>query len=65
VKNIAAHPKITVSADETGIVSQAGAVLLTRTLRVTGLDAGLSVALGRRRPRRRCMTRGRSSPIWR
>jgi Transposase DDE domain group 1 len=47
VKNIAAHPKITVSADGTGIVSQAGAVLLTRTLRATGLDAGLSAALGR------------------
>ena len=47
MKNIAAHPKITVSADGTGIVSQAGAVLLTRTLRASGLDAGLSAALGR------------------
>jgi hypothetical protein len=50
VNNIAARPKITVSADGAGIVSQAGAVLLTRTLRVTGLDAGLSEALGRWRP---------------
>ena len=36
--NTARRPKITVSADGTGIVSQAGAVLLTQTLRVTGLD---------------------------
>jgi hypothetical protein len=42
VNNIAAHPRLVVSADGTGIVSQAGGVLLTRTLRVTGLDAGLS-----------------------
>ena len=33
-------------------MSQAGGVLLTRTLRVTGLDAGLSAALGRWRPPR-------------
>jgi hypothetical protein len=52
VKNTAAHPKIVVSADGTGIVSQAGAVLLTGTLRATGLDAGLTAALGRWRPGR-------------
>ena len=52
MKNTAAHPKIAVSADGAGIVSHAGAVLLTRTLRATGLDAGLSAALGRWRPRR-------------
>jgi hypothetical protein len=40
------------SADGTGIVSQAGGVLLTRTLRVTGLDRGLSGALERWRPGR-------------
>jgi hypothetical protein len=52
VKNTAGHPKIVVSADGAGIVSHAGAVLLTRTLRATGLDAGLSGALGRWRPGR-------------
>jgi DDE family transposase len=41
-----------VSVDGTGIVSQAGAVLLTRTLQATGLDAGLTAALGRWRPGR-------------
>jgi hypothetical protein len=52
VKNTAADPKIIVSADGTGIVSQAGAVLLTRTLQASGLDAGLTAALGRWRPGR-------------
>jgi Transposase DDE domain group 1 len=52
VKNTARRPKITVSADGRGIVSQAGAVLLTQTLRATGLDRGLALALSRwRRPR--------------
>jgi hypothetical protein len=41
-----------VSADGTGIVSQAGAVLVTQTLRATGLDRGLSAALERWRPGR-------------
>jgi DDE family transposase len=41
-----------VSVEGTGIVSQAGAVLLTRTLQATGLDAGLTAALGRWRPGR-------------
>jgi hypothetical protein len=35
-----------VSDDGTGIVSHAGVVLLTETARVTGLQAGLSQALG-------------------
>jgi len=47
MQNTACRPKITVSADGSGIVSHAGAVLLTRVLRVTGLDAGLAGALGR------------------
>ncbi len=47
MQNTACRPKITVSADGTGIVSHAGAVLLTQTLRVSGLDAGLAAALGR------------------
>ena len=41
-----------VSADGTGVVSQAGGLLLTRVLRVTGLDRGLDVALERWRPAR-------------
>ena len=48
----ASHSKIMVSADGTGIVSQAGGLLLTRTLRVTGLDRGLDTALERWRPAR-------------
>jgi hypothetical protein len=46
------HPRITVSADGTGIVSQAGGLLLTQALRVTGLDRGLDAALERWRPAR-------------
>jgi hypothetical protein len=47
MQNTACRPKITVSAGGTGIVSHAGAVLLTQALRVTGLDAGLAGALRR------------------
>ena len=36
-----------VSADGTGLVSQAGAVLLVQAMRVTGLDRGLRAALVR------------------
>ena len=46
------HSKIMVSGDGTGIVSQAGGLLLTRTLGVTGLDRGLEAALERWRPAR-------------
>jgi hypothetical protein len=38
---------VTVSADGRGLVSQAGAVLLWETMRVTGLGRGLSQNLGR------------------
>jgi hypothetical protein len=38
------HARIAVSADGTGLVSQACRVLLTQTLRVTGLGRGLSAA---------------------
>ena len=45
------HSKIMVSADGTGIVSQAGSLLLIRALEVTGLGRGLGAALERsRRP---------------
>jgi hypothetical protein len=52
MKVTAARPKITVSADGSGIVSQAGALVLTQAMRATGLDRGLAAALERwRAPR--------------
>jgi hypothetical protein len=48
----ARNSKIMMSADGTGIVSQAGGLLLTQTLRAAGLDRGLDAALERwRQPR--------------
>jgi hypothetical protein len=49
VKNTAPRPKITVSDDGKGLVSQAGGLLLTQVLRVTGLDRALSQGLERHR----------------
>jgi Transposase DDE domain group 1 len=52
VKNSARGSRVTVSADGRGLVSQAGAVLLWETMRVTGLGRGLSAGLARwRAPR--------------
>jgi Transposase DDE domain group 1 len=52
VQNTARRSKITVSADGTGLVPQAGTLLLAETLRVTGLGGGLSGGLARwRAPR--------------
>jgi hypothetical protein len=52
VQNTACRPKITVSADGKGLVSQAGVLLLAETLRVTGLGEGLADGLARwRAPR--------------
>jgi Transposase DDE domain group 1 len=52
VQNTARRTKITVSADGTGLVPQAGTLLLAETLRVTGLGGGLSGGLARwRAPR--------------
>jgi DDE family transposase len=52
MQNTVRRPRLLVSADGAGIVSHAGGVLVTRTARVTGLDAGLSAGLGRwRAPR--------------
>jgi hypothetical protein len=47
VKDNVRASKITVSADGRGLVSQAGAVLLRETMRVTGLGRGLSGRLAR------------------
>jgi Transposase DDE domain group 1 len=52
MKAIATCPKITVSADGKGIVSQGGALLLTQSMKATGLDRGLSAALERWRASR-------------
>ena len=46
VKNTV-RPTITVSDDAKGLVFQAGGLLLTRVLRVTGLDRALSQGLER------------------
>ena len=52
MQNTARRPKITVSADGKGMVSQAGVLLLAETLRVTGLGEGLADGLARwRAPR--------------
>ena len=52
MQNTAHRAKITVSADGTGLVSQAGMVLLAEAARVTGLGQGLSAGLARwRAPR--------------
>jgi hypothetical protein len=45
MQNSARRSKVTVSADGRGLVSQAGAVLLWETMRVTGLGRGLSAVL--------------------
>ena len=45
MKSSARSRRVVVSADGRGLVSQAGAVLLWETLRVTGLGRGLSAAL--------------------
>jgi hypothetical protein len=52
VNNTVRRPRITVSADGQGLVSQAGTLLLAGTLRATGLSQGLSAGLARwRAPR--------------
>jgi len=52
VNNSARAARVSVSADGRGLVSQAGAVLLWETMRVTGLGRGLSQGLARwRAPR--------------
>ena len=52
MKNTVRRPKITVSADGRGLVSQAGTLLLGEAARVTGLAQGLSAGLARwRAPR--------------
>jgi hypothetical protein len=52
VQNTARRPKITVSADGKGVVSQAGTLLLAEAARVTGLGQGLSGGLARWRASR-------------
>ncbi|MET8002889.1 IS1380 family transposase [Nonomuraea glycinis] len=52
MNSIASRRKITVSADGRGLVSHGGGLLLTHTLRITGLDKNLSQRLERWRPGR-------------
>jgi hypothetical protein len=52
VHDTARRTKITVSADGSGLVSQAGTLLLAEAARATGLSRGLSGALARWRARR-------------
>ncbi|TDC56008.1 IS1380 family transposase [Actinomadura sp. KC345] len=52
MKTTGRKAKIVVSGDGAGIASQAGGLLLIETLRVTGLDQGLSRALSRWRTAR-------------
>jgi Transposase DDE domain group 1 len=52
VKTTARRAKITVSADGSGIVSQAGGLLLVQAAALTGLGQGLSAGLARWRPSR-------------
>jgi len=47
VKTTAHRAKVTVSADGSGIVSQAGGLLLVQTARLAGLGEGLSAGLAR------------------
>jgi hypothetical protein len=47
MNNTARRPKITVSADGQGLVSQAGALLLAEAARVTGLGQALTAELAR------------------
>jgi hypothetical protein len=52
MQNTVRGPRITVSADGNGLVSQAGTLLLAEAARVTGLGEGLSAGLaGWRAPR--------------
>jgi hypothetical protein len=46
VHDTARRKKITVSADGSGLVSQAGTLLLAEAARVTGLSRGLSGGAG-------------------
>ncbi|WP_329088536.1 IS1380 family transposase [Streptosporangium sp. NBC_01469] len=52
MKTIASRPKIVMSADTSGLISQSGALLLLETLHVTGLNHALSEHLQRWRPAR-------------
>ncbi len=60
MNNSARGRRVAVSADGRGLVSQAGAVLLWETMRVTGLGRGLSAALQPWRASRAVHDRGKS-----
>ena len=64
MKSSARSSRVAVSADGRGLVSQAGAVLLWETMRVTGLGRGLSEGLARWRAPRAVHDRARSWRTW-
>jgi Transposase DDE domain group 1 len=47
VKRIGLYPRVQADTRGAGVVSQAGGVALIETVRASGLDQGLAVALGR------------------
>jgi hypothetical protein len=64
VNKSARAARVPVSDDGRGLVSQAGAVLLRETMRVTGLGRACRKGWPRGGRRARCMTRARSSRTW-
>jgi hypothetical protein len=58
------YPRPGVDTAASKIVSEAGGMLLTETVRTVGLDAQLSAALAGWRHRTRCTTRRRSCWTW-
>lgn len=65
VQNTFRRPKFVVTDDGKGIVSHAGAMLLTETARVTGLAGELCRRWAGGGYRGRCMSRARSCWTWR
>ena len=63
-KNTGFYPQVRVDTGPSPAVGQAGAVLLTDTIRVSGLDAGLAAALGPWRKPTAIHHRPRSCAIW-
>jgi hypothetical protein len=64
VNNTVRRPKITVSADGQGLVSQAGMLLLAEAALVTGLGEGLSGGLARWRAPRAVHDPGKTARTW-
>ncbi len=59
------YPRVHVDTAGSSAVGQAGGVLLTETVRTSGLDSAMRAALAPWRKPSRSTTRPRSSWIWR